>query len=353
AQTSFGTGVIQSIDWQTEIPDVGWITSNGAEPASQTGVAVDGCGDLAFYAVQTGSSNPFNLNLYAADGTIILADGMSNGPGLNAVRGGQELQVIRVPFYSNEWYVIYSEWSTDVGAPISNAAYNPARLMYSRVRLNSTYDLEVLERDILLEADGAAQFYTDGRAVSRTAFGNLNQHLLYACRRNEGQSSLSLDRWIITTTGITWAGNTGTVAVPWWSLTLAGSPMELSPTEDKIAVTCRNQSINQPDVIVFDALSFNNTNIDVISGGDLVLVPDGTANDLSSVLPYAAPIQTIAADPNLSLSYLSNFERKLSRIEFSPNGRFLYILNGGFTGLQINLCQISQEGLSTARKATV
>jgi len=344
--TANGTGIIETVDWTEEVPVVEVITNSGDDPPSQTGVAIDGCGNLAFYAAQTGSSDPDHLNLYAPDGVEILSNNTANGPGLNGVRGGNEIQVVRVPGISNQWYIIYSEWSSDVGSPINNAAYNPARMLYSRVRLNSTYDLTVMERDVVLEAAGVGYDYTDGRAVSRTNFGNLDEHLLYACRRNQGQSSISLDRFVITNVGIFFQDNTGTVNVPWWSLTMAGSPIELSPTEEKIAVTCRNQSTNRPDVILFDAINFNSANAISISGGDLILIADGQPNDLSNELPYDGAIESVAFDNSLNLRFLRNFERKLSRIEFSPNGRFLYLCSGGYAqGGVANLSYLAQIDL--------
>jgi len=136
---------------------------------------------------------------------------------------------------------------------------------------------------------------------------------------------VSIDRYLITDEDITWEKNTGTVSVPWWYLTIAGSPIELSPTEDRIAVVCRNQDRNRPDVLIFNSDTFSASDHISICAGDLVLVADGTSNDLSSVLPYSDKVEDIANDNNIDLRFLWNYERKLSRIEFSPNGRFLYL----------------------------
>jgi|GEM_PF-6269378 len=49
-------------------------------------------------------------------------------------------------------------------------------------------------------------------------------------------------------------------------------------------------------------------------------------------IPFSGTVSTIAVNSGLPLKFLRNFEKKLSRIEFSPNGRFLYVANGGYAG---------------------
>ncbi|MEL6865257.1 MAG: gliding motility-associated C-terminal domain-containing protein [Bacteroidota bacterium] len=346
--TSSNDPTIHSIDWRDDPPIVDVIANNGALNAGQTGAAFDACGNLVFYAIHTGSSDPNHLYLYQPNGDQLLSHSTANGPGFNAVRGGHEIQVIRVPETINEWFIIYNKWSSDFGSPINNAAYNLAHQLYARVRYENE-TLTVLQRDVTLTDNaGIAHRYNDGKAVSRTVNGDLNRHYLYACRRIANNGNLSIDRFIISNSGISFDANTGTVAAGWWSLTGAGSPMELSPTEDKIAIINRNQSANYADVVVFDAQDFNNSNIEIIRDGSLQLVPDGTSNDLSSELPYSAPIQTVASDPNLNLRFLRNFERKINGLEFSPNGRFLYLIGGGFVaGSTSNLTYLAQIDLET------
>lgn len=344
--TATNTNLIETVKWDKADPVVEIISDDGEDYNGQTGVAINACGKLAFYAIHTGSSEPNHLNLYLPDGTELLTNFTSNGPGLNGVKGNNEIQVVRVPTFSNEWYIIYSQWSTDTGAPINNASYREAKILYSRVRLNEKTNLIVLERDVELRAPSVGYTYASGKAVSRTAYGSRDQHFLYACRRVVGSSQASLDRFLITSTGITWDKNTGTVSGSTWFLSLAGSPIELSPTEDRIAVVFRNQSSNQTDVRIFNSDSFSASDHIEISAGELELVADGTSNDLSSELPYTDRIENIANDNSLNLRFLSNYERKLSRIEFSPNGRFLYLNTGGYSQSgTTNLTYLSQIDL--------
>ncbi|MCB0644634.1 MAG: PKD domain-containing protein, partial [Phaeodactylibacter sp.] len=300
-----------AIDWRNLPPDVYSVTSNtGGTSFGGSGAAFDGCGNLSFFVVHNGSSDPDNLFIYAPDGTELLSNSTANGPGLNAVRASQEIQVVRVPELSNEWYVIYNEWSSDIGAPSGNAGYNANRIAYSRVRLEGSV-LTVLEKDVILvDNNGSDWTYNDGMAVSRTAYGDVNQHFLYATRRQEFASTLSVDRFLITAAGITFDANTGSVNANYWNLTHAGSHVELSPTEDLLVICNRNQFNNYQDYFIFNTSTFNNTDYQVIEGNELVLVADGTANDLSNVLPYTGVLDNIAYDNNLPLNFLRNFDRK-------------------------------------------
>ncbi len=325
------TSFTHGIDWQEDPPlsfDIN--ASSNVASGGATGVAFDACGELAFFAIHTGSSQPNNLFLYAPDGTELLSTNTANGPGLNAVRGPQEIEVVRVPGYANEWFIIYDEWSPDASAPNNNAAYNTNRVAYSRVRYENGL-LIVLEKDVLLtDGVGVAHTYNDGKAVSRTAGGDPTAHYLYLSRRVQGQEFISLDRFRIENSGIFWDANTGDVPAFYFYLAASGSHIELSPLEDKIALVNRNESSNTEDIFIFDAAAFSNTAVQVITADDLILVADGTANDQSAVLPYSAPISVVANDASLNLAFLNYFSRKLARIEFSPNGRFLYVGNGGY-----------------------
>ncbi|MDV7392357.1 hypothetical protein RZS08_13415, partial [Arthrospira platensis SPKY1] len=190
---------------------------------------------------------------------------------------------------------------------------------------------------------GTAHVYNDGAAISRTAGGNVNTHYLYLARRAINSTVISLDRFLIENTGISFSANTGNVPATYWNLTHAGSHIELSPTEDRIAVCNRNQFNNYQDYFIFDALAFNNTNVQVITAENLYLVPDGTANDQSSVLPVGGTINDIAYNPAYPLGFLRNFNKKLAPLEFSPNGRFLYISSGGYAGAGLtNLTYLAQ-----------
>lgn len=319
-----GGGNAQIVDWTNSPPLVQDIPNTAPSDHGGTGAAFDRCGELVFYVIHTGVGNiPNNLFIYAPDGTPLLTNTTPNAPGLNGQRRDREINVVNVPGTHNQWYIIYSQWKTDAGAPSGNGAYTPAETLFARVEYDGN-TLTVIDRDIVLTANGIAHTYTHGKAVSRTA-ANPNEHYLYLCRRTANNHFISLDRFIISNTGITFSQNTGNVPATWWYLTIMGSPIELSPTEDRIAVINRNQSANYDDIIIFDTQLFSNAAnaYQTISLGNLVLQPDGI------VQTTAQPI-TQVAQSNSSLTFLSNMEKKVADIEFSPNGRFLYFTNGGY-----------------------
>lgn len=231
----------------------------------------------------------------------------------------------------------------------AGAGHVPAPFLFSRVRLDQN-GLSVLQKDIPLTATGGNTYaYNDGAAVSRTAAGNVDAHYLYLARRPLNSTTISLDRFLITNTGIVFSANTGNVAAAYWNLTGSGSHIELSPTEDRIAVCNRNQFANYQDFLIFDAAAFNNVAVQPITGNNLFLVPNSTANDLSSVLPVGGTIQTIPANVSLPLRFLQHFDKKLSPLEFSPNGRFLYVGNGGYAAAGLtNVTYLAQIDLESS-----
>ncbi len=308
----------------------------------------DNCGALAFVVFHKGGSDPNSLIIYGRLGNELLTENTNNGGGFNAMYGTGEIQVVKVPGFSNEWYIIYSEWSTMTGP--YDPIYNPARILYSRVQLLPTGVLNVIQRDqILTDNNGVAYRYVDGKAVSRTANGNLNAHFLYACRRDFEEAFISLDRFMIDANGITFEANTGNVPSDWWELSISQSTVELSPREDIVAINTRHQDINIADVFLFDAADFSNTNYRVIKSNELMLVADGGPNDFTSLLPSSDLVSNIAADTTLNFSFLKHLDRKYAAIEFSPNGRFLYMNGGGFPGLgnTTHLTYLAQVDLAT------
>lgn len=323
---------IAYFDWRS-IPYKETIIPNTNFPGkSKLHAGFDNCGALAFVVFHNGVAGPNNLFIIDRLGNELLSGSTDNGGGFNAIYGTGEIQVVKVPGFSNEWYIIYSEWSDTTGP--FDAVYNAARILYSRVQLLPTGILNVIERDqVLTDNNGNSYTYVDGKAVSRTANGNLNAHFLYACRRNQEGSLISMDRFLIDNNGITFQANTGDVFSDWWALTIAQSTVELSPRENIVAVNTRHQDVNASDVFLFDATDFSNSSVTEIRLDELVLVADGGPNDQTNLLPNSDIISNVANDPTLNFSFMNNFDRKFAAMEFSPNGRFLYLTGGGFPGI--------------------
>ncbi len=330
--SSFQDDKITIFDWR-KIPFMESVIPNtDFVGKSKVSAGFNNCGALAFVVFHKGSYEPNSLVIFDAFGNELLTENTNNGGGLNAIHGTGELQVVKVPSFSDEWYIIYSGWSVNDGT--YDSVYRPASILYARVRLLPTGIMEVLERDqVLTDNNGVANKYLDGKAVSRTANGNLNEHFLYAARHDIEETFISVDRFLIDSNGITYQANTGNVPCEWWGLSISQSPIELSPREDIVAVCLRNQTTNSGDVFLFDAADFSNTNYREINADQLILVADGEPNDMTNLLPNSGVISEIANDPNFNLSFLNNFGRKFTGIEFSPNGRFLYLMGGGFPGV--------------------
>jgi gliding motility-associated-like protein len=291
--------------------------------------AVSSCGEPVFHVRHSGvpdASN--NLFLYSADGDVLLDNSTPNGPGLNAKRTGYEIQVLKVPQTLNEWFIIYPKWVTDAGAPIGNGGYVSSNLLYSRVRY-SCMEIEVLERDIVLKANNVAYRYSTALAVS--ASPDPDVFYLYANRRYESDDFLSLDRFKIENSGISWDKNTGNITADFSIFAIDASPLAVSNDGKRIALCNRNDGIDETDFIIFDADDFSNApgSCQKISAGDLMLQPD------NQVLFTAMTVQMAAASVP-ALSFLQHMERKLVHPTFSPSGEYLYFTHGGFNGTGSN-----------------
>ena len=319
----------QVVDWR-DSPPIAEVISPTSTPFGSIGAAFNGCGDLVFYALHTGANTQDNLFIFKPDATPLLSSTTANGPGLNGVKGNHELQVIPVPETTDEWYIIYSEWSSDAGAPNGDATYRAAKMLYARVQSNGN-TLNVIQRDVALVANGMAPSYNDGRAVTPTADGDENAHFLYATRRSENNPNLSVDKYLITNAGISHVVNTGNINVGYWDLTHSESPVEVTADGQNIAVINRNESDNQPDLILFDADNFTAAAAEVIYLQDLFLVSDGEAIDQSDTLFVGGIVDDIAANEDLEFQWLQNIQNKVSNLEWSPNGEFLYLTGGGFS----------------------
>lgn len=333
----------EKVDWRAVTPQSENIPT-GVSRLGGAGAGFDDCGELLFYVLHTGTRNATNnLNIYDATGSPLLSNALGSPSlaGLNSKQADGEVQVVRVPGTQDEWYIIYSEFSTDAGAPLGNGGYTPANVLYSKIQY-AAGGITVIQRDVPLSANGSARLYTNGKAVSRTVNGDPTRHYLYLTRRGS-TTEFSLDRFIIDDTDITWDANTGNVPVTYFGLTIAGSPIEISPTEDRIAVVNRNQANNVDDIVIFDANLFSNAPnaYQTITGRDLILQPDGV------VLTAPTAISSISAiDPNLG--FLRNYDKKLAFIEFSPSGQYLYLSNGGYaSGGRENITYLSQIDLNT------
>lgn len=327
---------LQVIDWNVNPPQAVTLAGTGPTVRTCATPAINNCGEIVFFAVHSGIRNsPTDLFIIDPEGNTLLDDGTPNGPGLNAKLSSIEFQVTRVPGKPNEWYIIYPQWKTDNGAPLGDGAYVPAPALYSRVKYSCGI-IEVLERDVPLTVNNIAYTYTNGMAIKEIP--GENSYYIYLARRSEASSSVSLDRFRLSSSGIYFDQNTGDIYAPYWNLTIDCSEIEVSNDGKRILFNNRHQNNGWLNFLLFDADLFNNSSAGCqrIYLGDLILQPD------NQVLFSAAAVDEIEIT-NSNLYFLQNLERKISDITFSPDGKYIYFVNGGFVaGYYTNITYLGQ-----------
>ncbi len=313
------------IDWKMDPPDIRTLDNLSPSLRACASTAVDNCGNPVFHVVHSGLVNnqPNNLFIYDLDGNPLLNNDLENGPGMNAKAFAGEIQVMKVPGTINEWYIIYPKWKTNIGAPLGEGNYTPAEAVYSRVKYTCD-SIYVLDRDVELKVNGTAYTYTTGCAVSILP-SDPGQLCLYLVRRSESVEYLSVDRFLVNNGGILFKKNTGNINTSYWNLTIAGSSIEVSNDGKRIAINNRHQDGDWDDIFLIDAAIFDNSSdaVQGISIKELILQPD------FNIVYSPASVDNIAAN-NPDLLFLKNIDRKISEIEFSPGGDYLYFVDGGF-----------------------
>ncbi|TAK67373.1 MAG: T9SS type A sorting domain-containing protein [Bacteroidetes bacterium] len=296
------------------------------------------CGKFIFYTLHNGSTDDNSLFIYLGDGTPIL-----QGDGLNASRADGEMQIVRIPDAPTpQWYIIYTKTNTDL--------YAPEKVLYSRIELTISNLMQIVngEKDVELK-DGSnfANTYTHGKATSRTSVVPGYDHDLYLCRRSVDVNTLKLDRFSIkggATPSIDWTGSSNDVTDSWWALTVQGSPIEVNPTETKIAVVSRKESNNGEKFHLFDVSDL--TTVTSITLSNLLVKEDPGFSSEFNGSPQTPSF--LATANNAQLGYLEKFEQKISEIEFSPDGNLLYVSEGGyFQPNYSNITYLGQIDLTT------
>ena len=317
---------VQQIDWRYDPPGKSSLTNSGISKLGSSGVAIDDCGQLAFYVLHSGIDQPNQLHIYSNNGTRLTND-ITNDPkrSLNSVNGNQELQVVRVPGTVDEWFIIYSLYQLPCLSYPAASVYCAAKVVYARVKYNTAQGLVMTtaNREVSI---GSGKTFIQGKAVSRTVSGDPSRHYLFLAERNLTDASintLKLHRYIIESAGISIVEVSPTVIpATYWLGGIAGSSIELSPDETKLAISNRNVgSSNLQDIIIFDLGKFSSVNpnpspVSTITIPNLIVSgTTKTVKQLSDEAQYSC------------LRYLKN---KISQIEFSPSGRSLYATHGGY-----------------------
>ena len=313
---------VQQVDWRLTPPVISNLPNSGASQIGASGVAIDDCGKLAFYVLHSGTDQPNQLHIYAANGTR-LTNTNSGDPkqGLSSANGNIELQVVRVPGKTDEWFIIYSAFQPPCLTTPPGSAYCPAKVVYARVKYNTTDGLVMMadKREVSI----SNKTFIQGKAVSRTVNGDTTRHYLYLAQREASGSLMNftrIHRFIIDEIGINFGTESAAlISAKYWVAGIPGSSVELSPDEKKLAISNRNVGANiKEEIIIFDLSQFNSSTYvpSIISIPELfVSGTSKTIKQLSTEAQYAC---------------FRNLENKLSQIEFSPSGRYLYCTHGGY-----------------------
>jgi hypothetical protein len=311
---------VQQIDWRTTPPVKSELTSSGPSELGASGVAIDDCGKLAFYVLHSGVDQANQLHIYAPNGvklTNTTAGDLKQA--LNSSNGHMELQVVRVPGKADEWFIIYSLFQPPCLTSPPGSCYCPAKIVYTRVKYNAAQGL-VIDPGKRETPIANGKTFIQGKAVSRTVNGDASRHYLYLAERGTTTANnLRIHRFIIDAVGINF-GTQSRALIPatYWIAGVAGSSIELSPDETKLAISNRNVgAIIKEDIIIVDLNKFDATDsYKTISVPELVVYgTNKTVKQMSLEAQYTC------------LRYLKN---KLSLIEFSPSGRYLYVVHGGY-----------------------
>jgi PKD repeat protein len=296
--------------------------NSGASRVGCSGVAITPCGAMALYFLHSGTDALNQLHIYKSDGTR-LTTATTTGAlrALNSAAGNVELQVVPVPNRNDEWYVIYSKFYNICLTSPPSSGYCPAQAVYTKIKYNATDGLVINESE--REVSISSSLFTQGKAVSRTRPGGPGHYLYMAERVNDDY--IRIHRYTIDGTGIHSPElNASLIPAKKWPASIAGSTVELSPDETKLAITNRNvgQEIAQ-DFIIFELNKFNTSGYTgvVVSIPNLVIA--GTGISIKEAATYSGSEEYY----NPCFIYLKN---KISQLEFSPSGRYVYLTHGGY-----------------------
>lgn len=342
----------QFIDWTVGIPSAVNIPNTASNRIGPAQAGINGCDELEFFTLHNGviTNATAALQIFTPTGLYLPL----TGGDMNASAGDDEIQIVRRPGFPNQWFVIYNLAPT--AFPASNPGYQSCFLAYSLIEVNSTSASYVLDgannpiQDRIIDVSGTNYQYFNGKATSRTSVVVGGDHDIYAQRRTQafGSGNISttffIDRFTISNSdAIIWTGSSSQVQGYSWSLMAAGSPIELSPAENSLAVMARSEADDEQEIYLFDPAS-------------LAAAPNTITISELQIEFTAAPLPLVglfhqAEDFNATVGntfdWLRNFERKISGLEYSPNGDYLYISGGGFVNaFNQNLTYLGQIDLT-------
>ncbi|HLP13533.1 MAG TPA: hypothetical protein VK177_16475 [Flavobacteriales bacterium] len=356
-------------------PTVAFIDTTSVDYGGSA-VAYDTCGNMLFYLSHTGlyddgTNDARQLRFIAPDGTEITPDtGRLNCPPRDA-----EVQVIPLPTFTNRWMIVYNR---NFDNTTSDGTYLFQPVLYSIVQYDTsgfTFVTDgsgsIKDRDL-----NTGLYYDYGKAVSieyelesqeKVRYLYLKRHENNS-NQPEGDNTCQIDQYTITDTGLA---------------IVTGSPLIRSITQEKgytyfqdvgTAVELNeytNNNIKLATVFYYEEVdgssadghdgsrflytTFNNhenfgnvtyTNQELIYCDELAIVPSDDVADITNYDTASWANDWKTSTDFDGINYLQNFPAKISTIEFSPEGKYIYLGAGGFfAGGYTNVTYLAQVDL--------
>ncbi len=332
-----------------------------------TNAGFDCCGNMLFYVIHTGSDLNNELKVRNPNGDEILKSG-GNIIGLNGVRSDSDVQIIRVPGKCDEWFIIYLEnTQPSPSITVQQNIYNTKKLLYSHISYDSgTGNLNIVGGKlnvVLTPPNLPNSTYQHGKASTSNHLYAIRRKLNYSS--DAGHELPRIDRYNITASGIVYGISSATFSVPYYYQNCPGSPLELNCKGDELAYLNYDERADNNNIFIFNPTASTIPTPKIIATSNLKVKPHGSFAipagypGVSTSYLITNPLFTNQAQwltagnigdnaPNFGIGYLVNFNKKLSDIEFSPNGSFLYVTQGGYVNSSTNnISYVAQIDLNT------
>jgi len=340
------------------------ITGQSSSDYGPSAAAYNNCGEMVFYLNHTGTFLPTTgagLKIVSPSGTEIT----SSANRMDCSPMDNEVQILLMSGYTDRWMIIYNRNFDPASGTFTNAKTRYLQVLYSIVTYDGT-TLTYISKDVAL--NGVATTYHDyAKALSieynvPVEGGTEARRYLYLKRASTRTiqdpalaSDIYIEQFTITPNGILMTTGSNprilfyTVSKGFSAVEDFGAPIELNETNGEIRLAtmmCYNGTAGNTSSVGSRFLyskytnheDFNSITAEIVQCADLALIPSDNTSDTWNLNYHTAGWGGTYRQPKSFISgflilqtYLSNFHRGLYHIEFSPNGRFLYVTGGGYS----------------------
>lgn len=290
---------------------------------SNVGVGFDACGEPAFNILQTlsGQDNQreTQFHLLLPDQTLIPIDTITTISNNNLL--DHKAYVIPVPDQHQAWYFIYNF------APSHHS--NLVKLYYSKIKKQGTqFTVEQRHQPLLASIDNKEIEFTPIKTIiPHPSQENIFQLFILGHANNIPGGAIA--RFEINSEAITFTHSAIFVENTTISSFLYFYDVVANHAGTEIAVLHNNALPNQKASISFyNALNLSKKR--TILPQDFLIEPSG----ITGRLTYTETVETIGADEELPLKHLSYFSSNISNLEYSPNGKYLYVVGANHWAIE-------------------